>query len=100
MPYIDRDVKMIRKCFYAHLSEPTKLFFDQYEKEDLEGFSEDGGLIISLTALAERIGFWISFQKTILTICFMRMVKAVGIFTDTISLPVWTTHGRLKMMVR
>lgn len=59
--YIDCDMGFVRKTFYAHLSEPVRMFFDQYERESVEGFSEDGGIYISIIDLAKRLGFWEEF---------------------------------------
>jgi hypothetical protein len=61
--YIDRDMEPIRKTFYTHLSEPVRIFFVQYEMELVQGFSEDGGMVISTTELADRLGFWEEFLQ-------------------------------------
>jgi hypothetical protein len=60
-PSIDRDVNVLRSYFFDHLSASTKDYFTQFEKELVEGFSEDGGLAISVHDLADRLAFWDKF---------------------------------------
>lgn len=59
--YIDRDMKTLRAYFFDQLTDPTKQYFTQFEKETLEGFHEDGGMRISVNDLADRLGFWDDF---------------------------------------
>jgi hypothetical protein len=62
-PYIGQDLDFEAKWFYAYLSQPLKEFLTQLNREDKEGFSADGGLIISPEQLADRTVWWENFAK-------------------------------------
>lgn len=62
-PYIGQDLDFEAKWFYAYLSAPLKEFLTQLNKEEKEGFSADGGLIISPEQLADRTVWWENFAK-------------------------------------
>jgi hypothetical protein len=61
--YIARDTDPIRKVFFKYLSPVTQKFFNQFELEENQMLSEDGGLIIDIIDLADRLGFWETFLQ-------------------------------------
>jgi hypothetical protein len=61
--YIARNTGPIRKTFFEYLSPSTQEFFNQFEFEENQVLSEDGGLIIRVEELADRLGFWEVFMS-------------------------------------
>jgi hypothetical protein len=61
MIYICRSTEPIRVCFYKHLSHATQEFFNQFEIEENNIYTEDGGLTITPKELADRLAFWDNF---------------------------------------
>jgi hypothetical protein len=52
-----------KKYVYELLSPAMQTYFTQWSKEYEEGLSSDGGLIIEVKTLAERIIFWEKFEQ-------------------------------------
>jgi hypothetical protein len=61
MVYIGRETQILRNYFYDNLSPSTQKFFDQFELETNQPESEDGGFIIPIKDVADRLGFWDAF---------------------------------------
>jgi len=61
--YIDRATEPLRATFYSHLSEAGQAYFTQWEREVNEGLADDGGLIIPVNDLANRLAYWDKFIK-------------------------------------
>jgi hypothetical protein len=61
MIFIDRDMTPIKSHFYKYLSPSTQRFFLQFANETDIAYSEDGGIVISLKELADRLWFWDAF---------------------------------------
>jgi hypothetical protein len=59
--YIKKDRKYVRKHFYKYLSPLMIKFLDQLEKENEEGYMDDGGLSIEPRTLVDRVIFWENF---------------------------------------
>ncbi|QHL88100.1 hypothetical protein GU926_11920 [Nibribacter ruber] len=63
MTYLQQDRDFITKHFYPYTGPALKEYLTQLNKENKEGFQEDGGLSISPTQLADRVIWWESFIK-------------------------------------
>jgi hypothetical protein len=61
MVYIDRETQTLRNYFYDNLSPSTQKFFGQFELETNQPMSSDGGFIIPVKEVADRLGFWDAF---------------------------------------
>lgn len=60
--YISPDFAFQRKHFFEALSPAMQTYFAQEEKEDQEGYADDGGLVVEPKIIAERIVFWEKFD--------------------------------------
>lgn len=61
MVYIERETQTLRNYFYDNLSPSTQKFFGQFELETNQPMSADGGFIIPIKDVADRLGFWDAF---------------------------------------
>lgn len=61
--YIRKDRDFVKKNFYNLLSPLVIKYLDQLNKENKEGYWEDGGLIIEPMILIDRIIWWEVFNK-------------------------------------
>lgn len=76
--YITRNFDPIRAAFYSHLTRAGKVFFDEFEKEQKEGFLEDDGLVISAREVGDRLVFWDNFRKNFATSVFQEYARNSG----------------------
>lgn len=61
MLFLVADTEIIEQYFKAYLTPATKQFFDQFAMEVNRPYTEDGGIIIPLNEVADRLAFWDSF---------------------------------------
>jgi len=61
--YMEQDQHFIAQRFGKFVTAPMKQYLAQLDKEQKEGFGEDGGLTISATTLADRTIWWEQFSK-------------------------------------
>jgi hypothetical protein len=61
--YIEKDRSFIKDNFYHYLTPVMVQYLDQIDKENEEGYWEDGGLVIGPTVLVDRIIWWEFFTK-------------------------------------
>lgn len=61
--YIGQDLDFVTERFYEYLSPAMKTYLTQLNKENKEGFSEDGGLSISQYELVDRTVWWEKFTS-------------------------------------
>lgn len=60
-PQIAQHRLFVTKMFYPSLSVTMRQYLDEVNKENEEGFEDDGGLIISVVQLADRTIWWEQF---------------------------------------
>jgi hypothetical protein len=82
--FIKQDRDFISANFYSLVSSSMKMYLIQLNKENKEGFTSDGGLIISTTQLAERIIWFENFKKSNSKFIFRNKIKEIE--TDYLSL--------------
>ena len=59
--YVKQDVDFIAKHFYNTVSTTMRIYLEQVQRENKEGFLSDAAMVITPTALATRIIFWDDF---------------------------------------
>jgi hypothetical protein len=74
--YMEQDRHFIAQRFGKYVSAPMKQYLTQLDKEQQEGFQEDGGLSIEATTLAGRTVWWEQFSKTIANTNFLYAKEA------------------------
>lgn len=60
--FIQADRAYIKEHFYANVSPLMVSYLEQLDKENDEGFGEDGGLVIDSKTLVDRIVWWENFN--------------------------------------
>jgi hypothetical protein len=62
--YIKKDRDYVKEHFYSKLTPSMVNYLEQLNKENKEGFTEDGGLVIEPVTLIDRIAWWENFNKS------------------------------------
>jgi hypothetical protein len=62
--YVGQDRDYIQKHFYPYLTPLMISYLTQLNKENKEGFWEDGGLVVQPETLIDRIIWWEKFNKS------------------------------------
>jgi hypothetical protein len=71
--YIKKNRAYVEEHFYSYLTPLMVSFLTQLDKENREGFQEDGGLTIEPIALVDRIVWWEKFSQANPTFIFRQM---------------------------
>jgi hypothetical protein len=73
--YIAEDWDFIIKYFSNYISPRMKKYIVKINQEDKQGFTEDGGLVISPTELADRIVWWEKFISSDTNFIYAQRIK-------------------------
>ncbi|ALI99084.1 hypothetical protein [Rufibacter tibetensis] len=78
MTYLNQDRDFIAKNFYPSISPTLKEYLVQLNKENKEGFSEDGGLTTTPTQLADRVVWWENFTQEHPDFIFIKEARMIS----------------------
>lgn len=78
MTYIRQKRKALSHYFYPHVSNAMRLYLEQMDKENEEGFVEDAGLMVTPLVLAERLLWRENFLKKHPNFCFSKELNETG----------------------
>ena len=73
--YVKQDVDFIAKHFYNTLSSTMRTYLERVRIENKEGFLSDAAMVITPTALAQRIIFWDEFLMNYPSFVFNETIK-------------------------
>ncbi|NOT75749.1 MAG: hypothetical protein HOP08_12555 [Cyclobacteriaceae bacterium] len=68
--YLTKDREYVKQNFYQQLTPLMIEYLDQLNKENQQGFQEDGGIIIEYNTLVDRTVWWERFNKNNPTFIF------------------------------
>ncbi len=61
--YVDKNRDYIEKNFYSLLTQPMVKYLELLNRDNKEGFTEDGGMVIKPITLVDRIIRWERFNE-------------------------------------
>jgi hypothetical protein len=71
--YVEEDRDYIKVNFYSALSPRMVVYLEQLNKENKEGYCDDGSIMIGNTELIDRIVWWENFNKENKTFLFREL---------------------------
>jgi len=84
MTFIKQDRDFVNANFYSFLTPVMTTFLEQVNRENKEGFWDDGGLVVEPQTLIDRIVWWENFERENPNFLFRSAPATIKMYTSSV----------------